>query len=487
MFDLQTRAEVLAFAAPIFRAFREKSATPLYLVGGCVRDLILGYPVKDLDFTTSARPEQVREILTKLGAKVVEKNGGNFGTVHAIWKDWDIEITTYRVDKDYPLESRRPEVEFSTNLQDDLRRRDFTINAGCMDALGQYPQVCASYLNDILERRLTSPQDPMKLFQDDPLRILRMYRFWYKYDLTIAFDLRQAARRCAHLIKYLSRERIHDELIKIAGGKHPHLAFRSMMEDGVLQQIIPELSSQVGYDQWNPHHDRPLWEHTLSVVEGLPASASYQLVLAALLHDVGKPRTIDFGLHCEKCYASVPYTSILAHKPCSRCQEGTYSQKVGHYTNHDVVGADVTCQILERLKFSNDDIEFISGLVRHHNIGFSAEWSFKTVRRFVNRVGTLLGPLLTLARADRAAHAPTRQSPRSLDELEHIAATIDLSEVIKPKPLVSGNEVMSVLGLEPGPKVGAVLDQILNQQIDGIISTRDMALGYLYGLKGVVS
>ncbi len=473
--------QVLEVFRPLHLAFALEWKK-LYLVGGSVRDLMWGYPVKDWDFCTDARPEKVREILASAGAHLIEKNGGNFGTVHCVWNDLDVEITTFRVDKDYPMGDRRPVVEFSESLWDDLRRRDFTINALCLDAYGSLVDVSQLYEDDLARRYLTSPQNPLKLFQDDPLRIFRMYRFWFKYGLTIDPKLRMAARYCAPAVKLLSKERIHDELIKISQTPCPHEAFRAMMEDGIWHQIVPMLPWQVGYDQRNPHHDRTLWEHTLSTVEEARIlTDDYRVILGALFHDIAKPGSLQLAYHCDQCYKSQRDEKVDPHAACD-CG-GTYSRIVGHYTLHDVRGADVTREILTGLKFSNEDIEFISGLVLHHNIQYNSKWSNQATRRFLNRVGDLFDPLMVLTRADRLAHADSRKSIKHLEELEREAKWVPREQVIKPKPLVSGQVVMDLFLIKPGPRVGEILDQLLKAQIDGDVLTDHDAWKFLVALK----
>ena len=487
------------FLIPVFEAFAARNRK-LYLVGGCVRDWVLRIPVKDFDLCTDAPPEEIAYIMKKLGANVIDKLGGNYGTVHSVYQENDVEITTFRVDKDYPAGDRRPVVEFSTELKDDLVRRDFTINAmvATFDSVQKRFTLCVEEeiavkgYKDLHAKVLCTPQEATKLMADDPLRILRMYRFAVRFGLTIDPELRQAARAFACHLKHISRERIQQELVKIARGIQAHEAFRLMMEDGVLQQFMPELAVQVGYDQWNTHHHLPLWEHTLDTVKNAVESASnYRTVLAALLHDVGKPFSCQYYYICQNC---TPGSTARNHEakfhdkvddmPCWDCAiaGNTQNSKLMRmsFHGHDAVGADMAQEILERLKFSNDDVRDISLMIRGHikyaQIAYSEEVNKKKLaRRYVNEMKHLVWDMLALMRADKKAHAPQYTDTSGFESLAELVLTLDIKEVIENKTLINGVEIQKLLNIGPGKYLGAIIQDLKQAQLDGEVTTVEEA------------
>jgi poly(A) polymerase len=485
------------FLRPLFTAF-EARGYKLYLVGGCVRDAMLDIPVKDFDLCTDALPAVTHEIMAALGANVIEKNGGNYGTVHSIFADEDVEVTTFRQDKDYPAGDRRPVVEFSTNLEDDLMRRDFTINAMAA-TLNTHPNGLSVVsdgrgYHDLTDRKmLRSPQDARKLMSDDPLRILRAYRFAHRFGLTIDHDLRMAMRQFATHLRFVSRERIQVEMVKIAGGNQPEEAFREMMEDGVLHHLWPELSVQVGFDQQNPHHHLPLWEHTLDVVKHTKASGgNARSVLTALLHDVAKPHQFQLAYTCNKCGGKLRVNHGKLYVEAVDCDclaaEGLHSMTTfvkKQFLGHDTLGAEMARSMMNRLKFSNDDVSAVALMIDLHQMDLRAAPNPKVVRRFANKVGDLAAEFIAFLKGDRLGHAPGEYSTIDyLEALEEGLKTMDLQEMVAPKLPINGNEVMEVLKISAGPTLGKVMKTIKQAVIDGDVVTREDALRLLGELKG---
>lgn len=505
-----------SFLKPLFVLFSQNNFE-LNLVGGCVRDYLTFNDIKDFDFNTNAKPEQIKEVLSNSGLNVrfIEKNGGNFGTVAFIFENTDLEITTYRKDVDYPTENdRRPIVEFSDSLEEDLMRRDFTINTIYMDYeyfkqidnLIEQDKIVNIYefneryfvdqpgYYDLKNRELISPQDPETLFKDDPLRILRAYRFATKYNLEIHSEVRQALRNNSHRISLLSRERVREELCKIAGTKNPHISFRLMMEDGIWRNIFPELVKQLGFNQKTKYHHLPLWEHTLKVVENTYSTytnqgileSDYCLILSALLHDYGK--TFCLKYHYDK-------DGINKETESSDCFY--LPEKIEHYTDlrkitfrgHEEAGANYLKKILSYWTFSNKDIELITKMVAEHgNVheNQNGVYTDKMVRKFVNDWGkpepynSQSFKFLSLLYGDRLSVAENYNTVKPLDDLYKRSLELDTDTLVMP---VNGNDVMELTGLKPGKELGTVMKEIKRLVIEGEITSKLDVVRFLKSIQ----
>jgi poly(A) polymerase len=442
-----------------------------------------------------------------------------------VFGDEDVEVTTFRQDKDYPAGSRRPEVEFSTVLLDDLVRRDFTINTMAfrwnpnpgrshvtLEHEGWAEDVWTTDsrlelvdlfggMNDLFnDCVLRSPQEAVKLMTDDPLRILRAYRFAHRFGLHFDDDLRAAVRQCATRLAVVSRERIQVELMKIAGGNQPEEAFREMMEDGVLQQFIPELANQVGWDQQNPHHHLPLWEHTLSVVFHTKANGgNARAVLTALLHDVAKPVQFQRVYKCNTCWVPFPDKCLIRVNHGKRPVEERTCM-CGHglgvafgsavmtfeklqFLGHDFVGAQMCREILTRLKFSTEDVEAVAKMVDLHQHDYRESHKPKTVRRFANELGELAAEFIAFLKGDRLGHAPGAFSTTDyLEVLEENLKTVNVSEMVNPKLPIDGHFVMKQLGLRQGRELGTLMKALKEAFIDGTVVTPEEALAFVWGV-----
>ncbi|HXL93408.1 MAG TPA: CCA tRNA nucleotidyltransferase [Streptosporangiaceae bacterium] len=426
----------------------------LALVGGPVRDVFLGQQPGDLDLTTSAPPELVLS-LVEGWADAVWTVGIAFGTVGVRRGDAILEITTYRSEQ-YSLKSRKPDVVYGSSLEEDLSRRDFTINAmaarlpGCefVDPFGG--------LDALRSRELRTPGAALDSFGDDPLRILRAARFAAKLALSVAPDVRSAMTEMTPRLEIVSAERITAELTKLMLTPDPAAGLDLLVQTEVADVILPEISKlRMEVDEHHRHKD--VYEHSLTVLRqaidlepryglsqgaagGAPRSGDGDLVvrLAAILHDIGKPRT----------RTPLPGGKVAFH-------------------HHEVVGAKMARKRLAALRFPNDVVRDVSTLVelhlRFHGYG-EGEWTDSAVRRYVRDAGPLLDRLHVLTRADCTTRnvRKAERLARAYDSLEdRIAELREQEELDKIRPDLDGNEIMSLLGLRPGPAVGKAYNYMM--------------------------
>jgi len=413
----------------------------LYLVGGSVRDAIVsgGGPPPgdgDLDFTTEARPDAIEDIVSGW-ADAVWTQGKRFGTIGCIHAGRRYEITTHRADA-YDPDSRKPEVAFGDVIEDDLARRDFTINAMALRLPDLELIDPFEGLADLAVHRLRTPLDPEVSFSDDPLRMLRAARFIAKLELEPDPALVQAAKDGHERLAIVSAERIRDELDKIMVVPVPSTALWFAVRTGLAGEFLPELPG-LALEQDPIHRHKDVLAHTLAVVD--KTSPDRLLRLAALFHDVGKPRTrafVDGGVT---------------------------------FHHHEVVGARITRQRMTALKYPKDDIDIVVELVnlhlRFHT--YRLGWTDRAVRRYVRDAGPLLDRLNELTRCDCTTRnaAKAKALARRMDELE--ARIDDLrqqEELDAIRPDLDGAQVMAHLGVAPGPVVGRALSFLLELRMD---------------------
>ncbi len=412
----------------------------LFLVGGSVRDAFLGSGEdNDLDYTTIARPADIKRIMSPWADELFAV-GEAFGTIGAIKDGYHIEVTTFRAEV-YRADSRKPEVSFSQDLETDLSRRDFTANAMALK-LGSEPGLIDPFggLHDIADKVLRTPLAPEIAFEDDPLRMLRMYRFVSQLGFTPDESAVEATRSMADRLSIVSAERIRDELIKLLQGERVEEGLWGLIDSGLAAQFLPELPA-LALEVDPEHHHKDVLAHTIAVVGKAPPNENVRLRLAALLHDIGKPATREF--------------------------EG------GRVTfhHHEVVGARMARDRMRELRFPKDVTSDVQKLVylhmRPHT--FKMGWTDRAVRRYVRDAGHLLAELNTLVRCDVTTRNERReqQIQRQIDELEErIEELGQKEELASMRPPIDGYAVMAHLGIEPGRQVGEAMDMLLEHRID---------------------
>lgn len=419
----------------------------LALVGGPVRDAMLGRLQNDLDFTTSARPE-VTEKLLKGWADYIWDVGRAFGTIGCRRGDWVVEITTYRAEA-YDPTSRKPSVSYGDSLVEDLRRRDFTVNAMAVRLPGREFEDPFGGIVDLANQVLRTPGLPADSFGDDPLRMMRAARFAAQLAFTVDPSVVDAMSDMAARIEIISAERVRDELVKLLCAPHPRLGLELLVKTGLAERVLPELPAlALERDEHNRHKD--VYEHTLTVLEQaidledrLGDGPDFISRFAALMHDVGKPKTRRF------------------------ISDGTVT-----FHHHDVVGAKLTKRRMQALKFSNDEIAAVSSLVelhlRFHGYG-SGEWTDSAVRRYVRDAGPQLERLHVLTRADCTTrnNRKAERLRRTYDDLEaRIARLSEEEELASVRPDLDGTQIMEILGIAPGREVGEAYKYLLELRLD---------------------
>ena len=426
----------------------------LYLVGGSVRDALLGRDSDDLDFTTDARPDAVLALLSGW-ADAVWDTGIAFGTVGARRRGHTVEITTFRADA-YDRVTRNPIVAFGETISDDLVRRDFTVNAMAVE-LGPQRRFVDPHagLAALAAGTLDTPATPEESFADDPLRMLRAARFVSQLGLTPAPRVVAAMTAMAGELSRITRERVQAELSKLVLGAHPRRGLELMVDTGLAEDVLPEVPAmRLAIDEHMQHKD--VYTHSLVVMEQAIARETdgpdLVLRLAALLHDIGKPDT-------------------RRKEPDGRVS----------FHHHEVVGAKMTRRRLRELRYPRSVIDEVSQLVflhlRFHGYG-SGEWTDSAVRRYVTDAGPLLERLHKLVRSDSTTRNKRRAAAlqRSYDGLEErIAALREQEELDAIRPDLDGNAIMQVLGLPPGPLVGKAYKHLLAVRMEKGPLTREEA------------
>ena len=431
-------AELLSDGSPIMRLAERFTASghELFLVGGPVRDAFLGRPSTDLDFATDATPEQTLEIVKPL-TETVWLQGVKYGTVGALIEGTNVEITTFRTEK-YQPSSRHPDVEFAADIETDLSRRDFTVNAMAVRLPDKTPIDPHGGTEHLKAKLLQTPIDPDDSFSDDPLRMLRAFRFASQLNFKIAPEVLESIARLKDELAHISAERIRDELEKLLVGKAPRRALELADEAGLTDLFLPELST-LKLEQDPVHRHKDVFQHTLAVMER--TDPVLVLRLAALLHDIGKPRTRKIG------------------------PEGV------SFHHHEVVGAQMAEKRLRALRFPNHVVDEVTEIIRlHHRFHtYRLGWTDSAVRRYVRDAGPYLGTLNLLVRADCTTRDENkaRRLAKRMDELEErIAELAQEEELSKLRPDLDGKKVMEHLDLPPGPLVGKALAFLMEIRLD---------------------
>ncbi len=459
---LSRLAPVLPLVADLGERFAAEGHA-LALVGGPVRDALIGRPSPDLDFTTDARPEQTEPILRRWGTAHWDV-GRAFGTIGAQLGPVTVEVTTYRTEA-YDRTSRKPVVAYGDSLEGDLARRDFTVNAMALRLPGLELVDLHGGLRDLAARVLRTPGTPEESFTDDPLRILRAARFCAQLGMSVAPEVRAAMSAMAGRLEIVSAERIRDELTKLILAPDPVRGLRLMVETGVADVVLPELPAlRLEVDEHHRHKD--VYEHTLTVLEqamsletgpdGAVPEPDLVLRLAALLHDIGKPATRRFEAG------------------------GGVS-----FHHHEVVGAKLSAKRLKGLRFDSATVKDVARLVelhlRFHGYG-EGEWTDSAVRRYVVDAGPLLSRLHRLTRSDSTTRNARRAARLSAayDDLEaRIAVLQEQEELAAVRPDLDGNQIMAALGIGPGREVGQAYRHLLELRLERGPLGEDAALAEL--------
>ena len=420
----------------------------LALVGGPVRDAILGRLGNDLDFTTDAHPKDCEKILNKWADSVWDI-GAAFGTVAGKKGDITVEITTYRSES-YNSDSRKPNVEFGKTIEADLSRRDFTINAMALELTTEEPTFIDLYngVSDLQNKLIKTPGKPEDSFSDDPLRMMRAARFMSQLNFKIDPLVVAAIKSMAGRLEIISAERIRDEFIKIMMSDNPRLGITLLVESGLAEIFLPEIPKlKLEIDEH--HHHKDVYEHSLTVLEQAIAlearvgGPNLTLRLAALLHDIGKPKTKE----------------LIAGGGVS-------------FHHHEVVGARMGKERMKKLRFDNHIIKDVAQLIflhlRFHGYG-NGEWTDSAVRRYVRDAGELLTHLHLLTRADCTTRNQKKAEglAKTYDQLEaRIALLMEQEELNKIRPDLSGEQIMEILSIKPSPAVGKAYDFLLELRLE---------------------
>ena len=434
-------------ASSLAIAFKEKGYR-LALVGGPVRDAILGRLGNDLDFTTDAHPLETKKIL-KGWAENVWDTGILFGTIAGKRGDTTVEVTTYRSES-YEEDSRKPEVVYGDNIEGDLSRRDFTVNSMALELTTSTPEFIDPFdgLADLAKKILRTPSSAQQSFSDDPLRMMRAARFASQLNFEIADDVLDAMHSMASRLSIISAERVRDEFTKLLMSSNPRKGITILVDTGIADIVLPEIPKlRLEIDEH--HHHKDVYEHSITVLEQAIAQEERlggpNLInrLTALLHDIGKPKTRNL------------------------IEGGGVS-----FHHHEVVGARLAKSRLKALRFDNDTIEAVETLIalhlRFHGYG-DGEWTDSAVRRYVRDAGELLTHLHVLTRADC-----TTRNQKKAQRLSHIYDTLEEridrlmeeEELNKIRPDLDGAQVMQILGIKPSPQVGKAMNFLMELRMD---------------------
>ena len=420
----------------------------LALVGGPVRDAILGRLGNDLDFTTNAKPAESKKILTSW-ADTVWEIGAEFGTIAARKGDIEVEVTTYRSES-YEIDSRKPDVQFGENIEGDLKRRDFTINAMALELTTESPTFIDLFngITDLQNKIIKTPGKAEDSFSDDPLRMMRAARFMSQLNFAVDDSVIEAIKKMADRLSIISAERIRDEFVKTLMSPNPRIGITLLVETGLADKFLPEIPKlKLEIDEH--HHHKDVYEHTLTVLEQAIAleerldGPNLTLRLAALMHDIGKPKTKEL----------IPGGGVSFH-------------------HHEVVGSRMTKERLRTLRFDNHVIKDVAKLVflhlRFHGYG-NGEWTDSAVRRYVRDAEDLLIHLHLLTRADCTTRNKKKAESlaRIYDQLEERIVQLMMQEELnKIRPDIDGDEIMKILGVKPSPIVGEAYNYLLELRLE---------------------
>ncbi|MBI2068711.1 MAG: HD domain-containing protein [Candidatus Yanofskybacteria bacterium] len=415
----------------------EKAGYQGYVVGGCVRDLLLGKEPKDWDVTTNAKPREIQNIFPEniyenVFGTVAVKTGSEDETLALV------EVTPYRIEGKYTDKRHPDEIKFANKLEDDLSRRDFTINAMAIDKDGKIVDLFEGQ-KDLKNKLVRTVGNPADRFGEDALRLLRTVRFATILGFQIEESTLKALKAASEWLAAISKERIRDEFIKIIESENAYEGILLLEETGILKFIAPELREGIGVDQ-NLHHIYSVWEHcTRALKYSTEKKYSLEVRLASLFHDIGKPRTKRGETHNEATFYG-----------------------------HEVVGARMAAEIMDRLKFPRDFSEKVIKLVRYHMFYYNPEEvTESSVRRLLVRIGKEnVEDLLKVREADRIGSGRPKAVPYKLRHLKYIIDKVSDDPISAKMLKIDGKDVMKELGVEPGPKVGLILNSLLAEVVE---------------------
>jgi tRNA nucleotidyltransferase (CCA-adding enzyme) len=407
----------------------EKNKFKAYIVGGAVRDYLLGYDINDYDIATDAKPEEVTEIFEK-----VIPTGVKYGTVTLIYNNKNYEITTFRKDFDY-INNRKPDkVVYSEDIDEDIKRRDFTINSLYCDSKGRIRDKYSG-VKDIKSKIIRTIGNPDERFKEDALRMIRAVRFMATLGFKIEEKTKNSIVKNHQLIENVSAERIKTEFDRILLSNNPGEGIRTLTDTNLMKYIIPELYKTVDFDQHSKYHDKNVYDHTIAVVENI--EPKLDLRLAALLHDISKPESFTLDEELE-----------------------------GHFKGHHIKSADKSLEILKRLRYDNKTIENVRVLIRYHYLK-DISIKEKGVKRFINNVGKeRLDDIFKLNIADIKGKADMRSIDKVYNLQKKCKEIFEKQEPLSIKDLkINGNDIIKT-GVKEGKKVGEVLQYLLEKVLE---------------------
>lgn len=401
---------------------------PSFLVGGCVRDLLLGKQPKDFDICTKALPDQVKGLFPR-----VVDTGIKYGTVTVFSEGLPVEVTTFRKVVNNPDGPRASEITYGSEASEDVLKRDFTINGLLFDGNQVIDYVCG--LADLENRVIRAVEDLDARFREDPLRMVRAIRFCCQLKFQIEADTSKAVERNAALIDKVSPERIREEFNKILLSDCPDTGFRLLHQTGLLNFVLPELEQCFGFEQRNPHHSQDVFEHILTVIRNTPPRLKTRW--AALLHDIGKPLTFSLD-----------------------------ENEIGHFYEHNLKSYDLSKEILTRFMFDNKMIRQVSLLIKEHMSKLKSP-KRSAIKRLINRVGVdNIDDLLDLQIAD--VKRPEKMN--EVDNLERVKTDVQgilqENEPMNPRELAVNGDDLIALGIKPGKMIGQILNELTEKVID---------------------
>jgi len=441
----------------------KENGIEVFMVGGVVRDLILKRERSDLDFLVIDDSLKFAEkVANKLGIQKVTKFR-NFGTAHFIYQNYDIEFVGARKES-YNRDSRKPIVEDGT-FEDDIKRRDFTINAMAISLneknFGELIDIFNGY-NDLQNKLIKTPLDPFQTFDDDPLRIMRAFRFAAQLEFQVDESIMKAAKEMKERLRIVSQERITDEFLKILSAPKPSIGLKLLYDSEVLQVIFPEIHNLAGVDQRQDYHHKDVFLHTLIVVDNISqATENLWLRFAALVHDIAKPQT-------KKFVEGIGWT----------------------FHGHEELGARMMKNIFHRMKLPMNKLEYVEKLVRLHLRPIALakeEVTDSAIRRLIVQAGDDLQDLITLCRADITSKNPQKVEKYLANYEAVMQKVLEVQEKDRLRAFqspVRGDEIMKICNLKPSKKVGEIKKAIEEAILDGVIeNSHEAALEYLMKIK----